>query len=146
MEGVWVPHDTRDQIVDYMKYWSERAEQPVGQLLNWLGLASSKYDTWKHRYGKANEHNGKIPRDWWIEAWEIPLNQDTGTQLTAVFRCITLTSVVRTRRDSQPRSTVTARVRCICPLRSRLLEILPKPVPQQPSLLRAACVPLKRID
>jgi transposase InsO family protein len=70
MKGVWVPHDTRDQIVDYMKYWSERAEQPVGQLLNWLGLASSKYHTWKHRYGKANEHNGKIPRDWWIEAWE----------------------------------------------------------------------------
>ncbi len=22
------------------------------------------------RYGKANEHNGKIPRDWWLEEWE----------------------------------------------------------------------------
>jgi transposase InsO family protein len=35
-----------------------------------LGLASSKYHDWKGRYGKANEHNGKIPRDWWLEDWE----------------------------------------------------------------------------
>ena len=40
------------------------------RLLLWLGLASSKFHTWKGRYGKANEHNGKIPRDWWIEDWE----------------------------------------------------------------------------
>lgn len=43
---------------------------PTKQLLLWLGLAQSKYHTWKHRYGKANEHNGQIPRDWWIEEWE----------------------------------------------------------------------------
>ena len=36
----------------------------------WLGLARSKYHSWKHRYGKANEHNGQIPRDWWIVEWE----------------------------------------------------------------------------
>jgi transposase InsO family protein len=53
-----------------MKYWSPRAELPVKQLLKWVGLATSKYHTWKNRYGKANEHNGKIPRDWWIEPWE----------------------------------------------------------------------------
>jgi len=28
-------------------------------------LSSSNFHTWKHRYGKANEHNGKIPRDYW---------------------------------------------------------------------------------
>jgi len=33
-------------------------------------LSSSKYHTWHKRYGKANEHNGKIPRDWWLEDWE----------------------------------------------------------------------------
>ena len=70
MTGRWVPHDTRDSIVDYMKYWSERAELPTKCLLSWLGLPTSKYHTWKHRYGKANEHNGQIPRDWWIEEWE----------------------------------------------------------------------------
>ena len=42
---------------------------PAKRLLGWLawGRASS---TWKERYGKANEHNGTVPRDWWLEAWE----------------------------------------------------------------------------
>ncbi len=39
-------------------------------MLFWLGLAPSKFHSWKHRYGMANEHNGQIPRDWWIEEWE----------------------------------------------------------------------------
>jgi transposase InsO family protein len=33
-------------------------------------LGSSKYFSWKHRYGKANEHNAKIPRDHWLAQWE----------------------------------------------------------------------------
>lgn len=70
MTGCWVPHDTRDAIVDYLKYWSDRAELPIKILLLWLGLSCSKYQTWKHRYGKVNEHNGQIPRDWWLEPWE----------------------------------------------------------------------------
>ena len=40
------------------------------QLLFWLELGSSKYHTWADRYGKANEHNGQIPRNWWLESWE----------------------------------------------------------------------------
>lgn len=43
---------------------------PQKTLLAWLGLASSKFHTWRNRYGKANEHNGKIPRDYWLEDWE----------------------------------------------------------------------------
>jgi transposase InsO family protein len=38
--------------------------------LAWLELPTSKYHDWHKRYGKANEHNGKIPRDYWIESWE----------------------------------------------------------------------------
>jgi putative transposase len=33
-------------------------------------LGTSKFHDWKHRYGKVNEHNGKIPRDWWLDDWE----------------------------------------------------------------------------
>lgn len=33
-------------------------------------ISSSKYYNWKERYGKANEHNGLIPRDFWLEDWE----------------------------------------------------------------------------
>jgi putative transposase len=25
---------------------------------------------WRQRYGKANEHNSRIPRDSWLEDWE----------------------------------------------------------------------------
>lgn len=40
------------------------------RLINWLGLAASKFYNWQQRYGKVNEHNALIPRDFWLEAWE----------------------------------------------------------------------------
>jgi transposase InsO family protein len=36
----------------------------------WLGLATSKWHSWKDRYGKANEHNAWIPRDHWLQPAE----------------------------------------------------------------------------
>lgn len=65
-----MPHDTRDQIVDYVRYWNQRTEIHVGVLLAWIGLAASKFHHWKHRYGSVNHHNGKVPRDWWLQDWE----------------------------------------------------------------------------
>ncbi len=50
-----------------MNHWTERAELPARRLLAWLGLGTSKFHDWKHRYGKVNEHNAKVPRDWWLE-------------------------------------------------------------------------------
>jgi putative transposase len=38
--------------------------------VQWLGVGGSKFYTWRGRYGKANEHNGRIPRDFWLEAQE----------------------------------------------------------------------------
>lgn len=35
-----------------------------------MGLGTSKFHQWCGRYGKVQEHNGKIPRDWWLEDWE----------------------------------------------------------------------------
>ena len=66
MNGCWVPHDTRDAVVDYVRQWNERTEIPAGQLLVWLGIGASKFHDWRKRYGKVNEHNGWIPRDWWL--------------------------------------------------------------------------------
>jgi putative transposase len=65
-----VPHDTRDQVVDFVDGWSEKTEIPASRLVGWLGIARSKFHDWKGRYGKANEHNGKVPRDFWLEPWE----------------------------------------------------------------------------
>jgi putative transposase len=53
-----------------MKYWTERADLPYDRLLAWAGLQKSKYHQWRNRYGKLNTHNGKTPRDWWLEEWE----------------------------------------------------------------------------
>ncbi len=38
--------------------------------IKWLGIAPSKFYDWKRRYGKVNEHNSWIPRDFWLEPWE----------------------------------------------------------------------------
>ena len=33
-------------------------------------MASSKVYSWQERYGRMNEHNAWIPRDFWLEPWE----------------------------------------------------------------------------
>ncbi|MDP6736906.1 MAG: IS3 family transposase [Nitrospinaceae bacterium] len=63
-------HDTRDKIVDFVNYWSSRAEVPAKKLINWTGISISKFYDWKRRYGMINEHNSWIPRDFWLELWE----------------------------------------------------------------------------
>ncbi|MGB8065159.1 MAG: DDE-type integrase/transposase/recombinase [Candidatus Sulfotelmatobacter sp.] len=30
----------------------------------------SKFYNWRQRYGRGNEHNGWVPRDFWLEPWE----------------------------------------------------------------------------
>ena len=33
-------------------------------------MARSKFDRWSRRLGTPNQHNGRIPRDFWLEDWE----------------------------------------------------------------------------
>ena len=65
-----MPHDTRDTVIDFTTEWSEKTEIAVGRFIRWLGVSSSKFYQWRDRYGKANEHNGRVPRDFWLEDWE----------------------------------------------------------------------------
>lgn len=65
-----MPHDVRDQIIDFVRRWSEATEIGAGRFIEWLGVAPSKFYDWRSRYGRVNEHNGWIPRDWWLEEWE----------------------------------------------------------------------------
>lgn len=53
-------------MVDYVRRWNERTEIPAGQFIGWLGITPSKFHDWRNRYGKVNEHNAWIPRDWWL--------------------------------------------------------------------------------
>jgi transposase InsO family protein len=57
-------------VVDYVKHWTQRTELPKTRLIGWLGVGTSKFYTWQDRYGQANEHNGRVPRDFWLEEWE----------------------------------------------------------------------------
>lgn len=70
MIGRWVPHDLHDEVVDFVALSSERTELPDARWVGWIGVARGKFYDWKKRYGLANEHNGKIPRDFWLEDWE----------------------------------------------------------------------------
>ena len=56
--------------MDFANCWAERTELPMAQFLRWLGLAPGKFYDWKKRYGKVTEHNGWIPRDFWLLDWE----------------------------------------------------------------------------
>lgn len=64
--SAWAQPDTRDAVVDFTTEWSERTEIPVDRLIAWIGIHRGKYYSWKRRYGKVNEHNGRIPRDHWL--------------------------------------------------------------------------------
>jgi transposase InsO family protein len=57
-------------VVDFVKRWAKRTCIAVAHFISWLGLAPSKYYDWQSRYGKANEHNALVPRDFWLEDWE----------------------------------------------------------------------------
>lgn len=56
--------------MDFVRHWAEKTGIATLKLVYWLRLAPSKFYDWKKRYGKVNLHNGWIPRDTWLEAWE----------------------------------------------------------------------------
>lgn len=65
-----MPHDTRDAIIDFVNEFSARTEIAAGRYIQWIEVQRGKYYQWVDRYGKANEHNGSIPRDHWLLPWE----------------------------------------------------------------------------
>jgi putative transposase len=70
LKGQWVGHDIRDEVVDYVRRWSGRAQLPAKQLVRWIGVGMSKFYDWTKRYGQVNESNRLVPRDHWLEPWE----------------------------------------------------------------------------
>lgn len=56
----------RDVVIDFVRDWSEKTEVTQERFIRWLELPRGKFFEWRERYGKANEHNGKTPRDNWL--------------------------------------------------------------------------------
>lgn len=65
-----MPHDTRDQVVDFVRSWSDKTDIPLARFMPWIGIGTSKFYDWKQRFGKVNEHNAWVPRDHWLTAEE----------------------------------------------------------------------------
>jgi transposase InsO family protein len=61
-----VPPDLRDEVVDFVRRFSQRTERPVRWVLNRLTLAPPQFYRWIDRYGRVNTPNGPIPRDHWL--------------------------------------------------------------------------------
>ena len=70
MKVSWVQPDIRDEVIDYVRYYSDKTEIAAGDFIRRIGIVRSKYYDWKHRYGKVNEHNAWIPRDFWLTDFE----------------------------------------------------------------------------
>jgi transposase InsO family protein len=66
----WVPRETRDAVVDMVREWSKKSGVGVKHFIGWLDISRSKYYDWHQRYGQENQHNGQIPRSFWLEEWE----------------------------------------------------------------------------
>jgi len=67
LRSEWIEPDIRDSVVDFVRQWSEKTEIGVTRFIGWTGIVKSTYYSWIKRYGKVNEHNSWVPRDWWIE-------------------------------------------------------------------------------
>jgi len=50
--------------------WPEKTEIDAGRIIGRLDITASKFYDWREHYGKVNEHNGWVPRDFWLEDWE----------------------------------------------------------------------------
>jgi putative transposase len=60
----------RDEVVDFVTRWSGESGIANARFVEWLGISPSKYYDWRRRYGQANEHNGRVPRTFWLQEWE----------------------------------------------------------------------------
>lgn len=70
MNGQWVEPDIRDSVVEFIEAIIPKTDIQLKKLLAMIGINSSKYYSWNQRKGKANNHNGKIPKKHWCFPWE----------------------------------------------------------------------------
>ena len=70
MNDSWAEPDVRDEVVDYVRYWSDKTGIKATKMVRWIKITRSKYYDWLSRYGKVNEHNAWIPRDFWLTDFE----------------------------------------------------------------------------
>jgi putative transposase len=56
--------------VEFVGNWANKTGLAIDRLLQWLELSAGKFYDWRQRYGRTNQHNGWVPRDFWLTEWE----------------------------------------------------------------------------
>lgn len=67
---MWVEPDIRDDVVTYIEEMKQRSGFPLYYFLEHLQIGKSKYYSWLLRRGLFNNHNGRMPRSFWIKQEE----------------------------------------------------------------------------
>lgn len=64
MNGQWVEPDIRDDVISWIRYWSDRLSMRRNNLIRSVGISISKFYDWSFHYGeirlKERPFNG-----WW---------------------------------------------------------------------------------
>ncbi|MEO7143923.1 MAG: hypothetical protein ABI165_10540 [Bryobacteraceae bacterium] len=53
--------------MDFVRRWAEKTKIGARRFIDWLNITAGKFHDWRERDGKVNEHNGWVPRDFWLE-------------------------------------------------------------------------------
>ena len=61
---------TRDTIIRFIDKYGQKTGLNDRFFAKRIGVRPERICHWKKRLGQENEHNGKIPRKHWLEAWE----------------------------------------------------------------------------
>jgi transposase InsO family protein len=56
--------------VDFVKRFTTQTALPAWWVIHKLAIHPQQFYRWENRYGAVNHHNGNMPRDHWLEAWE----------------------------------------------------------------------------
>jgi putative transposase len=62
----WITPEIRDNVVETILYYNQKTERPLKELIPYAGISRSKFYEWKQRYGIPNNHNGRVPRLYWL--------------------------------------------------------------------------------
>ena len=55
MNEGWVLHNICDEVVDFVRCWSDKSEISVGRFIVWLGISTTMFYNWR-RYGRVHEN------------------------------------------------------------------------------------------
>lgn len=57
---------TRDEVIDFIDYWQQRAEVNKQDLFTFIGLHCERYRQWKQRYNQPVKNNHNQPKSSWL--------------------------------------------------------------------------------